>query len=215
MSDLSNIKAVIWDWNGTLLNDLEICIFSMNKLLKKRHYPLLTTERYKQIFTFPVKDYYIKAGVDFEKHDWVEIAMEFINNYRSNVVKSAIHPEAEKVLEYLAHKKYRQFVLSAMQHDFLLETINERLNIEIFEKIVGLNDHYAQTKVDNAKLLVDEIGLPKNEIVMIGDTIHDFEVAEATGISCVLFSEGHQSRGRLQDTGALVIDQLSELTELF
>jgi len=78
-----------------------------------------------------------------------------------------------------------------------------------------LNNHYAHTKLENAMLLVEKIGLPKNEIVMVGDTMHDFEVAKAVGVECVLFSGGHYSRQRLEKSGALVIDKLLMIEEMF
>ncbi|MCF8366353.1 MAG: HAD family hydrolase [Bacteroidales bacterium] len=212
---LNKIKAIIWDWNGTLLNDLEQSIHSMNQMLEKRNYPLLEKNKYKEIFTFPVKDYYIRAGVNFKEYEWDVVAMEFIDNYRSNVAKSRVHDGVGEVLKFLAGKNMRQFILSAMQQEFLTETIRQRLDAGVFEDIVGLNNHYAHTKLENAFLLIEKIGLPKNEILMFGDTLHDFEVAEAVGISCILFSGGHQSRKRLMASGALVIDNLAEIKNLF
>ncbi len=212
---MKNIKALIWDWNGTLLNDLEQSILSMNQMLEKRSYPLLETKKYKEIFTFPVKDYYVKAGVNFEDHEWDEVAMEFINNYRNNIFNASLHEGVGEVLRFLNTSNIRQFILSAMQQDFLAETISQRLDAELFEEIVGLNNHYAHTKLENAILLIEKIGLPKNEIVMVGDTLHDFEVAKAAGVECILFSGGHYSRKRLEQSGIHVIDGLAEIKEMF
>ncbi|NCC72412.1 MAG: HAD family hydrolase [Sphingobacteriia bacterium] len=208
---LNNIRAIIWDWNGTLLDDLEVCINAMNRMLKKRNYPLLTEARYKEIFTFPVQDYYVEAGFDFSQENWDTVAMEFIANYRENVHRSVLHGEVINILQEFRSMGKRQFILSAMQQDFLMETITARLDPFIFEVIAGLNDHYAATKVENARLLVQEIGLPKSQIIMIGDTIHDFEVAEEAGIGCILVSNGHQSMARLEQTGATVVDNLIDL----
>jgi phosphoglycolate phosphatase len=203
--------AIIWDWNGTLLDDLDVCIGAINGMLEKRSLKPLTRQRYREIFTFPVRDYYFEAGFDFEKDDWETAAMEFIDHYRKSVRNSLLHPEAVTILERLDVMKKRQFILSAMEQDFLSETIRARLNSGIFEKIVGLNNHYAATKAENAVLLVEEIGLPINEIVMIGDTMHDFEVAEKAGIPCILVANGHQARHRLEKTGVPVISDLKEL----
>jgi phosphoglycolate phosphatase len=208
---INSAVAIIWDWNGTLLNDLEVCIGSMNTMLEQRAMAKLTNEHYKEIFTFPVRDYYEKAGFDFSIVDWEEVAMEFINNYRNGILHSLLHDDAVTVLDHFRALKKRQFVLSAMQQDFLMETISARLDPSIFEIIAGLNDHYAATKVENAHLLVKEIGLPTDHILMIGDTIHDFEVAEEVGIRCILVANGHQSRQRLEKSGAAVIDSLLEL----
>ncbi len=210
---INRCKAIIWDWNGTLLDDLDICIHAMNRMLDARNYPLLSTNRYKEIFTFPVQEYYVKAGFDFDKDDWETVAMEFIDNYREEIPGAKLHQEVKEVLEFFKKQGKRQFILSAMHQDFLMETISARLDPAIFEAIAGLNDHYAATKVENAHLLVKEIGLPKDQIVMIGDTIHDFEVAEEAGIGCILVANGHQSVKRLQMTGAPVVEILSDLKQ--
>jgi len=215
MIDFHKIEAIIWDWNGTLLNDVDPCLASMNQMLISRNYPMISEERYKDIFTFPVKEYYLKAGIDLTIHDWDVVAHEFIDLYRRSVVNSNLHTHAMHVLTHLKNSGFRQFVLSAMQQDFLLTTILERINEQIFEKISGLDNHYAHTKEAIGMDLIKEIGLPKEHLLMIGDTLHDFEVAQALGIGCVLFSGGHQSKERLEKTGTLVIDSLIQIEGLF
>jgi phosphoglycolate phosphatase len=214
MTSYKNIKAVIWDWNGTLLDDVAPCVSSMNTMLATRRYAPLSTTRYKEIFTFPVKDYYINAGIDLSKHDWDTIAHEFIDLYREQVKFSGLHPAATSVIKKLRRNGCRQFVLSAMQQEFLVATISERISPDLFEKIAGLDNHYAHSKTEAGLKLLNEIGLPKEQILMVGDTLHDFEVAQILGINCVLFSGGHQSRNRLEKPGALVIDDLEEVAVL-
>ncbi|MFP4470858.1 MAG: HAD family hydrolase [Bacteroidales bacterium] len=215
--ELSKMKAeaVVWDWNGTLLNDLMVSIRAMNLMLQKRGYDLLEPGRYRSIFTFPVREYYRMAGVDFDEHDWDAVAMEFIDNYRAGVREAVLHDGASDVISYLKNKGYRQFILSAMQQHFLEETVGERLNIDFFEKVMGLNDHYAATKAGNARMLVDELKIDADRLVMIGDTLHDFEVARDAGMRCILVANGHQSRERLETSGMMVVDRLTELMELF
>ncbi|MGB4122932.1 MAG: HAD hydrolase-like protein, partial [Bacteroidales bacterium] len=134
-------KAIIWDWNGTLLDDLEICIDAMNMMLHKRGYKLLEKQHYKEIFTFPVRDYYERVGFDFEKHDWETIALEFIRDYRDLIHKSLLHDRVNEVVSYFQTAGKRQFILSAMHQDFLVETISARLDPSKFEIIAGLGDH--------------------------------------------------------------------------
>jgi phosphoglycolate phosphatase len=215
MLKLKNTKALIWDWNGTLLNNLEISILSMNQMLGKRNIPLLNIEKYLSVFTFPVQDYYRKAGVDFDEHDWETVAMEFIGNYRKNVVEAGLHPDVKEILEFFRQKNIKQYILSAMQQDFLEETVIKTGIGEMFDKIVGLNNHYAATKEDVAKHLIREIGISTDEICMVGDTIHDFEVAGSVGIGCILIAHGHQSHKRLKETGTMVIRDFGELRRLF
>jgi len=58
------LGTVVWDWNGTLLNDMEACIRSMNLMLEKRRLPPIDFETYRSVFTFPVIDYYRAVGID-------------------------------------------------------------------------------------------------------------------------------------------------------
>ena len=67
MTDLSKYSHIIWDWNGTLLNDAWLCVEVMNGMLAKRNLPIRTLNQYMDIFDFPVKDYYVKLGYNFEK----------------------------------------------------------------------------------------------------------------------------------------------------
>ena len=60
-------KHIIWDWNGTLIDDRRFCIDIMNEVLKKRQMETMTEEWFLDNFCFPVKDYYLKLGFNFEK----------------------------------------------------------------------------------------------------------------------------------------------------
>jgi len=187
----------------------------MNQILERLNLPLLTTSKYKSIFTFPVKDYYSSAGIDFEIHDWDTMAHEFIANYRQNLPQATLHEGVTEILSFFKNKLLRQFILSAMQQEFLMESVTAMNITKYFDQIVGLNDHYAHTKEENAILLVEETGLPKDSILMIGDTLHDFEVAEAAGVHCILVAYGHQSEERLKSSGTLVCRDLQEVVNLF
>ena len=211
----AEIDHLIWDWNGTLLNDLEISIRSMNQMLDKRNVPLLDIEKYRSIFTFPVRDYYVKAGMKFDENEWETVAMEFIGNYRANFNKAPLHRGAKAILGFFGKRNIRQYILSAMEQDFLEETLTASGIHKMFDKVVGLNDHYAATKTGNAVGLVESENMNKRKTLMIGDTVHDYEVARAAGIFCILISHGHQSHERLRATGVPVIENFEALKSLF
>lgn len=208
------MQTVIWDWNGTLLNDLDLCIASINSLLQKRELELLNHQTYKEVFSFPVKDYYAAVGFDFSKEDFAVPAREFIDLYNNRVAGCSLHPEAFGVLDHLKEKGIKQFVLSAMQENMLEQTLKEQQIYTYFEGIAGLNHHYATSKIERGEELIEKHRIDKNQTTMIGDTIHDFEVAEQLEIKCILIANGHQSKKRLQTTGATIINNLSELEQV-
>ena len=57
-------KHIIWDWNGTLLDDTWLCVEGINQALIKRNLTPISEDRYREVFTFPVRDYYKKLGFD-------------------------------------------------------------------------------------------------------------------------------------------------------
>lgn len=208
------MQSIIWDWNGTLLNDLDFCISTINTLLKKSNLKLVTRNSYKALFSFPVKDYYELIGFDFSKDDFKIRANEFIDLYNSGVKNCNLHSSVIEVLSYFKEKGIRQFVLSAMQHDMLEQTLKHQGIFDYFEGVAGLNNHYAVSKIERGNQLISEFGINQEKATIIGDTNHDFEVAQKLGIDCILIADGHQSEERLKSTGTTVIPDLKALEKL-
>ena len=106
-------------------------------------------------------------------------------------------------------------ILSA-QHQLLLDDLTQYYNISNhFIQVIGLDNHYAHSKMENGIRWVNRLKLNLQEILLIGDTDHDFEVAEVIGIDCLLLSHGHHSPARLQKTGATVVQRLNDVFQLF
>jgi len=143
--------TIIWDWNGTLLDDAEICREAINKMLKQRKLPELSLVKYREVFTFPVIDYYKTVGFDFTLEPWEPVAIEFINLYLDALPKCGLAPFATDTLENFKSKGYRQAIISAMQHDALLKSVSELGIFEYFDFIGGIGDHYGGGKIENAK----------------------------------------------------------------
>lgn len=208
---IEKAKGIIWDWNGTLLNDTQLCVNTMNGLLQKRNLNLLTETAYKEVFSFPVKSYYQKIGFDFTIEPFEIPALEFIDIYNAKVHECDLQPDAFQILKYFNSLDISQFVLSAMEQN-ALEACLKNSGIDHFFRVVsGLDNHFAASKTENGKRLISENGLDPSELVLIGDTVHDYEVASELGCNCILIADGHQSKQVLQKTGAVVLDKLSML----
>jgi phosphoglycolate phosphatase len=205
------MNSVIWDWNGTLLNDIDLCIKSINSLLKDRDLPEINTRSYKEVFSFPVQEYYKTLGFDFEKEDFSIPAHQYIDLYYAGFDSCSLQKHAIKVLTHFREKGIQQFVLSAMEHEMLEKTLKLKGISHFFEGVAGLKDHYAVSKVEQGKQLIKDYKIDKEKTWLIGDTIHDFEVATQLGVKCVLIADGHQSLERLEKTGATVIGNIQQL----
>jgi phosphoglycolate phosphatase len=207
------MNSVIWDWNGTLLNDIELCIHSINKLLSDRNLPVVNAITYKEVFSFPVQDYYKTLGFDFENEDFSVPAHQYIDLYYAGFDSCALQKNVVEMLESLKGKGVRQFVLSAMEHDMLEKTLQLKGISNYFEGVAGLTDHYAVSKVERGKQLIREFNIDNENTWLIGDTTHDFEVATELGVKCILIADGHQSAERLKATKATLVGSLKELME--
>jgi phosphoglycolate phosphatase len=207
--------VIVWDFNGTLLNDMQVCIDCMNRMLKERKLPPLDLERYREVFTFPVRDYYLALGFDFEKEPFEIPAHRFIDLYRENLHNAPLHADAEEMLRYFRERNYRQIILSAMEQDFLEETLAAKGILGYFDKICGITNHLGEGKLDMARELLAAIPVDPQEIKLIGDTLHDYEVAKGCGISCILVANGHQSFARLKSLDCLVLEEMKQLVTIF
>jgi phosphoglycolate phosphatase len=208
-------KHIIWDWNGTLLDDAWLCVDVMNGMLKERNLPLRELEQYRNLFDFPVIDYYIKLGFDFEKEPFEEVGLEFVVRYNKRQKETRLHPEVLHVLEHFRKGGFRQFILSAREQNELVQEIADLKVNGYFEKVCGLDDHYAHGKTDVGVRLLQESGINPREAVFIGDTRHDAEVAGEIGVDCILIPKGHQTEERLRKCIADVIESLTELESMF
>ncbi len=209
-----NKKIIVWDWNGTLLDDAGYCVDCINVLLKKRGLPVVDTATYKDIFTFPVIEYYKSVGFDLDAEGFEKPAMEFISLYYQNFNKTKLFPCVKEVLEHFKTHGYKQVVLSAMEHESLVKTLKNKGILSFFDEVTGVGDHYGSSKEQTGRQLMKNMKVSSDEVVIIGDTLHDKQVADALGVDLILVSTGHNSKQRLLSAHAVVIDQLKEVTSL-
>ena len=208
-------KHIIWDWNGTLLNDSWLFVDVMNSILKNHNMNTITVEKYRKIFGFPVEDYYKKIGFDLKKESFQKSGMEFIKAYKKRRYEAELHPMVNSILSKLLSMKITHSILSA-QHQALLDDLTTYYNIrEYFMGINGLNDHYARSKLNKGIEWMKKTGFDANMVLFIGDTDHDFEVAQALGTDCLLISHGHHCHTRLIQTGAPVVREMENIFHIF
>jgi phosphoglycolate phosphatase len=194
---------------------MQVCIDCMNIMLKERALPLLNIRRYREIFTFPVRDYYIELGFDFKKEPFEVPAHRFIDLYREKMHLAPLHAEVPDILEHFHSHNIRQVILSAMEQEFLEETLEGKGIRKYFQIVSGIRNHLGEGKLEMAKELLEVLGNKPDEMFMVGDTIHDFEVASGSGIPCILIANGHQSYDRLKMLDCMVFEDMKSLKKLF
>ena len=167
----------MWDWNGTLLNDVKVGVNTLNDMLGRRGLPLLSVEDYKEKFGFPVIDFYDRVGFDMEKESFHELSVDFVEN-----------EGVREVLAGIQQTGVKQYVLSALREDLLQQMLRHFQIDSRFDRACGANDIYAAGKIERGQQMLQTCPIVPEDTLMVGDTIHDAEVADALGFDCILFA---------------------------
>lgn len=187
------ITHVLWDWNGTLLDDLDLSIESINAILKDKGLPPLTRETYREKFSFPIIDYYAKLGLNVGGDNFARLAKAYMALYQPKSARCGLVEGAETVLEAIGRRGIAQIILSASRRDLLERQVRGAGIRHRFERLLGIGDIHAASKKEAGLEWNRESGIAGERILMIGDTLHDKEVAESLGANFLYYSQGHQS----------------------
>lgn len=209
------MKYVIWDWNGTLIDDLALAVTVINRLMADNGYPQrFTTDEYKEVFGFPVVDYYRRAGFDLKKHSFDFLAQQYVDLYNPSSFDCPLCEGAAAALQAIRAAGCTQVILSASEDAILAQQVAHYGLTGYFDALLGQADSYAHGKLTRGRQWMADSAIDPEKAVLVGDTLHDAQVAADLGISCVLCAKGHQSRARLESAGVPVIDSLLELPAL-
>ena len=211
---MQQVRHIIWDWNGTLFDDAWLCLEIINRLLVKRGLPLIDAESYQREFLFPVEAYYRFLGFDFTRESFESLSIEFIEDYDRLCAQCDLQAGVREVLATLASRGYTHSILSAAEQTRLAAMVLSNRLQEHFTHVVGIDDYYGGGKIAQGKRFIAEQHYDTSALVMIGDTLHDYEVADAMGIACILIPSGHCSRERIAASGVRMLDNVGELLEL-
>ena len=207
-------QHVIWDWNGTLLDDTWLCVEVLNGILARRGRGPISEEEYRRNFCFPVVRFYEYLGFDTRRDSFEAVSEEFIGDYEARWLEEcSLHADAADVLERGTRSGLTHSVLSAAKQEALDHGLRHFGLHHHFLGRVGADDIFARGKVDNGRRWMERLRWAPEEVVLVGDTLHDHEVAQAIGTDCVLMSHGHHDARRLERAGAPVAHSLGELAD--
>ena len=188
---------IVWDWNGTLLDDTTAALRALNRMLRRRDLAEIDLAFYRARFSFPVNPFYAAIGINPECEDWDAIAVEYHANYAEEAKR--LNVGALAALEMARCAGARQSILSVHRQDLLVRDAVAYGVAGYMTEIVGTDNLYGASKRDRAQVLAAKIRRddPSVRLVLIGDALHDFEVARAVGADCVLFGGGSHAAERL------------------
>jgi len=200
--------TVIWDWNGTLVDDIALTVRINNEVFDHYGYRHTDVETYRRIFRFPVRAYYRDLGVTDE--NFIAVADEWAAGYRGGFSACKLYDDAVETVRRFHEAGCRQVILSASKRDVLLEQVALYPGLNgMFDEILGIDNIYADGKTGLAREYLRSGRLDPADAVFLGDTCHDAEVADAIGVRCILISRGHQCEDVLKTAGKEIVPSLS------
>jgi len=209
---MNQIKHIIWDWNGTILNDAWLCVEIINEMLLKRDKTPISEKFYSEAFDFPVKIYYERVGFDFQVETIENLSVEYMSIYEKRKYECQLHAYFNKLQCIIKKNNIKQSILSAYSENYLKDILLYHKMINKFSNVSGLSHILADSKIENGKILMKKLNIPKEKCIFIGDTIHDLDTAQAMGVKCWLYPSGHNSRKRLEARTDKIINQFSDIT---
>ena len=207
-----NYGTIIWDWNGTLLNDVGAAMASVNDMLISRGKRTIDIVRYKECISVPIIGFYEKV-FDLEKEDYNEILKQYNEGYLRHLSECGLSDGVREALEFFKAHNCIQIIVSSSNNTQLMENVEKYGISGYFDAILGAENYLAESKIGRAEKFLREHG--KGKVLVIGDLEHDAEMAEALGADCILLTTGHEKPERLAESGARVLNTLRKLPFLF
>jgi phosphoglycolate phosphatase len=194
---------IVFDWNGTLIDDLDLAVRSVNACAERFGLEPVDRERYRTTFGFPVRDFYAALGFDLGRIPFEEIVACYLATFDAAVADCPLHPGVAEGLERLSGlDEVTVSLLSASFEPTLQRTIASKRLGDRFDHVIGVANEHGASKLEQARRLAAEV--PAERTVLVGDTSHDIDIAADCGWEAHAVACGHQSRARLTALGAAI-----------
>ncbi len=204
---------VLWDWNGTLLDDCETALSCVNEMLDDMGKGHIDIQKYYSLVDTPIINFYIGLfGTD--KLNFDKISHDYHTAYNKKIQNIGLMQGAREILEHNRSLGITQVIITSAQRSDVQRLVRHYGIEEYFKDIIGASDKYAAQKITRAVEYFEENKLDRKTAIMVGDTLHDLDTANALHVECVLITKGHQGEEILKNSGCKVINSLAELSKL-
>ncbi len=208
------MRHIIWDWNGTLFDDLHIVVESVNASLAGLGAPPINADGYQDHYTRPVDLFYERLlNRELDDAEWKQIDATFHETYRLALPRADLALDAVDALETVAGRGWTQSILSMWWHEELVPFVEGR-GIDRFMQRVDGNRHDAgETKQIHLERHLEQLGiddLGAGAFLVVGDALDDARAALGAGVPCALYDSGSHHRSELEAAGVPVVESLQE-----
>lgn len=187
---LMMIKHFIFDWSGTLADDLPPVLDATNRLFANHGKPLMTREEFSERFRLPFKEFYDEVMPEVLLDD---LEPEFSEYFAASDEAVTLLPYAKEFLTFCRHRGGKVFILSSAKDEFFRQQARDLGVLELFDAVyVGVKD-----KREMIWKILETHGLNADETAFLGDMVHDVETAHHAGVHSIALLTGYDSIGKL------------------
>ncbi len=207
---MNRYQQIIWDWNGTILDDTHVAFGCICQLLQDEGKPIIDFDYFTRNIKFPLDKFYVEIGLFNDQTDFTEWEDKFHLLYDAQVLSEArLHHQIEQIIEDIYQADIPQTILSARDHQSLQRDVAHFGLTKYFNVVQGSQPKLSyKGKLEYARdILHSESGLK----LLIGDTLHDYEIAKALEIDCLLVAQGINHYDLLNTSGAKVLKSHNEI----
>jgi phosphoglycolate phosphatase-like HAD superfamily hydrolase len=204
---------LVWDWNGTLLDDLSLVVSSTNHAFAAVGGRSLDADEHRTRFRRPVAEFYaeiLERAVDEE--EFGRLDRIFHDAYRMGLTTMTLAADAMTAIKSWPGS---QSLLSMWFHEELVPAVETYGLAGVFTRVDGLRTEVGgDLKAGHLARHLAELGVPGDRVVLIGDSLDDAAAADAVGGGAVLYTGGFTHPARLRASGRPVADTLVEAVEI-
>lgn len=212
---MSAPSHLVWDWNGTLLDDLPVVIEAVNRCIGVFGFNAITADIYRDHYRRPVRHFYDSLfGRTVSDEEWLRLNTAFHETYFELAATVDLAPGARAAIEGLREAGWTQSLLSMSPQDWL-DSIVDRLGLtELFEIVDGLSGPTGGLKAAHLEEHLRCLGLDGSEVVVVGDTPDDVAAARHVGASPILFHGGSHHMDVLEAEGVPIAESIPDATRV-
>lgn len=206
---------VVWDWNGTLVEDLPVVVESVNAALEAIGESTITDEDYRAHFARPVERFYeglLERTVTTD--EWEILDRVFHERYRATLDRVPLSWDAREAIELVANRGWTQSILSMWWEDELLAVVTQHGLLDRMRLVQGNRDDPGGEKANHLVQHLKSLDLDPHAVVMVGDSLDDAAASGVVGTACVLYDGGSHHLDALEDVGVPVTGSLVEAVEI-
>ncbi|MEU7069723.1 HAD hydrolase-like protein [Streptomyces narbonensis] len=204
-------KHLVWDWNGTLLDDIGAVIGATNAAFAELGLDSITLEQYRELYTVPVPKFYERLmGRLPTDAEWIVMDGAFHRHYWARAEACGLTAGAAELLAARQESGLTQSLLSLAPHAELIPLVRRHGIAERFVRMDGRVDASTDGKSGHMVRHLAALAVPADRVVVIGDAADDAVAAAHVGAKAVLYTGGSHSRASLERVGVPVVDSLAE-----